>query len=118
MPKTISLKLMMPGTTRVMPSPVGSSWLFGGLGPMMQKIVKMASMLSDVPDGVAVMRILIAPPHQLGGSAVFAPGAGKLWTTRQPKAGYPRTSVAAHHPPPSPDPREAEAVNSPPPGAP
>src|SRR5437762_6964544 len=70
MPKTISLKLTMPGTTSVMPSPVGSSWLFGGLGPMMQKIVKMASMLSDVPDGVAVMRILIAPPHQLGGSAI------------------------------------------------
>src|SRR2546422_11367407 len=101
MPKTISLKLVMPGTTRVMPSPDGSSWLFGGLGPMMQKIVKMPSMLSDVPDGVAVMRILIAPPHQLGGSGVVAPGVGKLWTTPQPEDWDSRSSVARPAPAPT-----------------
>ena len=51
---------------------------------MMQKIVRIASMFSEVPDGVATTRILIAPPQKLLGNGVVAPGVGKLWTTPQP----------------------------------
>src|SRR3989442_8452314 len=101
MPWTILLKLMMPGTTRWMPSPVGSSWLFGGFGPMMQKIVRMAPICSDVPFGVATTRILAAPPQKSGGSGVVAPGVGKLWTMPQPYDWYSRSSVALHVPDPT-----------------